>query len=89
MKRPMAALATAAVALGVLMILGPVPSWAQVPEPRLGGQVPSGLKRGDSATVSLRGSNLEGPQELWFDHPGITAEKDEKDPAAFRVTVAR
>jgi hypothetical protein len=46
---------------------------AQLPEPRLTSLSRPGSRVGETAEVALRGSNLEGVTQLWFDHPGIKA----------------
>jgi hypothetical protein len=79
---------TAVAALVVVAARGPLASkaLAQLPQPRLTSLSRTGLRVGESAEVSLRGSDLEGVTRLWFDHPGIhgTHVKD----LAFRVVSA-
>jgi hypothetical protein len=46
---------------------------AQFPHPKLEGLSRSGVRSGESAEVTARGANLDGPLQLWFDHPGLKA----------------
>jgi len=46
---------------------------AQLPQPRLTSLSRTGLRVGEPGEVSLRGSDLEGATQLWFDHSGIHA----------------
>ncbi len=44
---------------------------AQLPQPRLQSIFPPGGRAGETVEVQLNGSDLEGVNELWFDHPGL------------------
>jgi hypothetical protein len=46
---------------------------AQLPQPRLTSLSRTGVRVGESAELSLRGTDLEGVTQLWVDHPGIHA----------------
>ncbi len=46
---------------------------AQLPQPRLQGVFPPGVRAGSTSDVTLRGTDLEGVNALWFDHPGLRA----------------
>ncbi len=48
-------------------------SFAQLPKPRLTSLSRLGVKAGESVDVTLRGTDLEGVDNLWFDHPGLRA----------------
>jgi hypothetical protein len=59
---------------------------AQLPQPRITSLSRAGVRSGESVEVTVRGSDLEGVNELWFDHPGLNA-THQKD-LSFRVTCA-
>src|SRR5262249_4718464 len=44
---------------------------AQLPQPRLSSLSRPGARVGETVELSVRGTDLEGAKELWFDHPGI------------------
>ena len=46
---------------------------AQLPQPRLTSLSRPGMRAGETVEVTLRGSDLEGASQLWFDHAGIMA----------------
>jgi hypothetical protein len=46
---------------------------AQMPQPRLTSLSRQGMRAGETVELSLRGTDLEGATQLWFDHPGIKA----------------
>jgi hypothetical protein len=46
---------------------------AQFPHPKLESLSRPGVRSGESVEVTARGANLEGPLQLWFDHPGLKA----------------
>ena len=46
---------------------------AQYPQARLSSLSRTGVRAGETAEVTLRGSDLEGATQLWFDHPGLSA----------------
>ena len=58
------------VVLTVLAVVAARPAQAQLPQPRLQGIFPMGVRAGSTADVTLRGTDLEGVNALWFDHPG-------------------
>ena len=73
-----------------LVIVGPLtcglPAVAQLPQARLSSLSRPGVRSGESAEVTLRGTDLEGVTQLWFDHPGLKA-THVKD-LTFRITSA-
>lgn len=56
-----------------LAILSPAPALAQFPMPRLLGVMPPGGAAGTNVDVTLSGTDLEGANAIWFDHPGLRA----------------
>ena len=46
---------------------------AQFPQARLSSVSRPGVRAGETAEVTLRGTDLEGASGLWFDHPGLRA----------------
>ena len=52
--------------------LSPV-ALAQYPQARLSSVSRPGVRAGETAEVTLRGTDLEGASGLWFDHPGLRA----------------
>ena len=46
---------------------------AQYPQARLSSVSRTWVCAGETAEVTLRGSDLEGANGLWFDHPGLSA----------------
>ena len=71
-----------------LVIVGPLtcglPAVAQLPQARLSSLSRPGVRSGESAEITLRGTDLEGVTQLWFDHPGLKA-THVKD-LTFRIT---
>ncbi len=61
----------------VVLTIGAVfaarPAQALLPKPRVQGIFPPGVRAGGTADVTLRGTDLEGVNTLWFDHPGLRA----------------
>jgi hypothetical protein len=57
---------------------------AQYPQARLSSMSRTGVRAGETAEVTLRGSDLEGANQLWFDHPGLFAVHVKE--LTFRVT---
>lgn len=57
---------------------------AQLPRPHLTSLSRIGVRVGESVETTVRGTDLEGAERLWFDHPGITA--DRVKDGVFRVT---
>ena len=57
---------------------------AQYPQARLSSISRPGVRAGETAEVTLRGTDLEGASALWFDHPALGA-VHVKD-LTFRVT---
>ena len=49
------------------------PALAQLPQARITSLSRPGVRSGESAEVTLRGTDLEGVTQLWFDHPGLKA----------------
>lgn len=49
------------------------PALAQLPQPRLQSLSRPGAQAGESVDVTVRGTDLEGVNALWFDHPGLRA----------------
>jgi hypothetical protein len=60
------------------------PVQAQLPQARITSLSRVGVRSGESVEVTLRGSDLEGVNQLWFDDPGLKAIRL-KD-LTFRVT---
>ncbi len=48
-------------------------AWAQLPQPKLQSLSRPGVQAGETADVTVRGTDLEGVNALWFDHPGLRA----------------
>ena len=46
---------------------------AQLPQARITSLSRPGVRSGESVEITLRGSDLEGANQLWFDHPGLKA----------------
>ncbi len=69
MNRPVRLL----VALGLAVLGLGEASWGQLPQPRLKSLSRMGGQAGESVDVTLRGTDLEGVDTLWFDHPGLRA----------------
>ncbi len=57
---------------GLSALFGPAVR-AQYPQARLSSVSRPGVRAGETAEVTLRGSDLEGASGLWFDHPGLSA----------------
>ena len=74
------------VVLTVGAVVAARPAQAQLPQPRLQGIFPMGVRAGSTADVTLRGTDLEGVNALWFDHPGLRA--FHLKGATFRVACA-
>ncbi len=65
-------------AVAALVLIGGLAAFeraarAQLPQPRLTSLSRQGTRAGETVELSLRGTDLEGVTQLWFDHPGITA----------------
>jgi len=88
MLRPQSTRFVAALAmvLALAMTVTTSTAQAQLPQPRLTSLSRPGMRTGETVEVTLRGSDLEGASQLWFDHPGITA-THVKD-STFRVVSA-
>lgn len=48
-------------------------AFGQLPKPRLQSVFPSGSRRGETVEIQLVGTDLEGVDALWFDHPTLRA----------------
>ena len=59
---------------------------AQLPAPRLDSIFPMGGKAGDSVDITLKGADLTGDGQLFFNDPGITSEPLGK--GVFKVKIA-
>ena len=59
--------------LGLVASYGTPTSFAQLPKPKLTSLSRLGVATGESVDVTLRGTDLEGVNQLWFDHPGLRA----------------
>ncbi|MEO6810867.1 MAG: PPC domain-containing protein [Isosphaeraceae bacterium] len=68
------------------MTLTPGTARAQRPHPRLQGVFPSGGQAGETVTVQTSGTDLEGVDALWFDHPGLRA--FQKKGPVFTIAIA-
>ena len=72
------------------------PAAGQLPNPRLNGLSPSGARVGTTVEVVPRGEDLDGPEAIFFSHPGISGTLAKPDvpvwqrpqSAPFSVTVA-
>ncbi len=75
----------------LLIVGGPLalglPARGQFPEPRLTAITPAGWRAGEDVEVIVTGTDLEGADQLWFDHPGLRAFRL-KDTNKFRVAIA-
>lgn len=62
-----------ALCLFLCFLLGglPLTTSAQLPQPRLQAIFPAGGQAGETVEVNLTGTDLEGANALWFDHPGL------------------
>lgn len=60
-------------ALSFVALALAAPVRAQLPQPRLQSLSRIGIPAGESVDVTLRGTDLEGNTQLWFDHPGLRA----------------
>lgn len=56
---------------------------AQLPATHLDGVYPAGGRPGETIDVTLAGTNLDDVQQLWFSHPGFTAERKMAEPGPF------
>jgi hypothetical protein len=65
-------LAIGAVLVFVSVLLSPTAT-AQFPQARLSSLSRTAVRAGETVEVTLRGTDLEGATQLWFDHPGLTA----------------
>jgi hypothetical protein len=70
--------------LAVVILIQPRAVMGQWPQARLSSLSRAGVRSGESAEVTLRGSDLEGVTQLWFDDPGLSA-AHVKD-LTFRIT---
>jgi len=61
------------ICLASIGLVLPRSALAQWPQPRLTGITRPGCQAGESAEVTLNGTDLEGVHTLWFDHPGLRA----------------
>lgn len=86
-RRSRAVAATAlTIAALVLAVRGTPPVRAQLPQARITSLSRPGVRSGETVEVTIRGSDLEGTNQLWFDHPGLKA-THVKD-LTFRVSCA-
>jgi hypothetical protein len=72
-RRSVRIVATIASALSMALSVLATVARAQLPQPRLTSLSRPGLRAGETVEVSLRGTDLEGVNQLWFDHAGIRA----------------
>ncbi len=77
----------------LLLVLssGPQAARAELPVPRLHSLFPTGARQGTAIETVVQGSDLEDTTRLYFNHPGIVAEKlpdEQGKPLRFKVTVA-
>ena len=70
----------------LLPILVQSAAQAQFPKHRLFSVYPAGGRDGETVEVQVTGAQLDGPMQLWFDHPGLRA-FHVKGPT-FRVAIA-
>ncbi|RUL87786.1 PPC domain-containing protein [Tautonia sociabilis] len=79
-----------AIAAMMFLVVLPASTRADWPRHRLDGAFPPGGRAGESVEIRLIGGDLDAVEGLWFDHPGIEADRIEGDekPPRFRVTIA-
>src|SRR5437016_5552160 len=75
-----------AVAIAMAWLVGLNAALAQIPRPRLQSIYPAGGREGETIDVQLSGTDLEGVDALWFDHPGLRA--FHRKAVAFTVAIA-
>ncbi len=46
---------------------------ASLPQPTIHTVFPAGIHAGETVDITVRGTDLEGVNSLWFDHPGLRA----------------
>ncbi|HEV3122524.1 MAG TPA: pre-peptidase, partial [Isosphaeraceae bacterium] len=61
------------VAAGLLAVSPGRTAHAQLPLPRLQSLFPAGGQAGQNVDITVAGSDFEGVNALWFDHPGLRA----------------
>src|SRR5690348_11300907 len=59
------------------------PASAQLPVARLSAAFPAGGNQGSTIEVTLNGTDLDGANQLYFTHAGITAKQVILDPTEF------
>ncbi|HEX7377057.1 MAG TPA: PPC domain-containing protein, partial [Pirellulales bacterium] len=59
------------------------PAAAQLPLARLNSAFPPGGKQGSTSELTLNGTDLDGINRLYFNHPGITAKQVVLEPTEF------
>lgn len=69
----------------VLLLAIPTIAKAQMLQPRIQSVFPAGGQLGRSVGIELGGTDLDGADQLWFDHPGLSAEPI--DGNRFRVAI--
>ena len=78
--------AARAVALAIATVVAPATAHAQLPQMGLNSAFPAGGRAGEAVAVQVVGTNLEGVEGLWFDHPGFRAFR--LKGGAFAVAIA-
>jgi hypothetical protein len=63
----------AALTVTAALLLSASSAQAQLPQARLQSLSRLGMRAGDTVDVTLRGTDLEGVNQLWFNHPGLRA----------------
>lgn len=59
------------------------PVWAQLPLARLSAAFPPGGKQGSTIELTVNGTDLDGANRLYFNHPGITGKQVILEPTEF------
>lgn len=89
LRRSSAAVALSTAILTALAALGTVrEARAELPAVQLNSIFPAGGKQGTTVEVTLTGSDFEGVDELYFDHPGLNAEQVTQEKDGKKVPVA-
>ncbi|HUY36677.1 MAG TPA: PPC domain-containing protein [Pirellulales bacterium] len=77
---------TLRILLALLALCGAGPARAELPSIRLDRIQPLGAAAGSTVELEVTAADAEGEEQLWFDHPGIKAQR--LKPGHFQVTIA-
>ena len=72
----------------VICLLCPVVAWADLPSIRFDQLAPLGGEQGSEFEVEVKGAEIEGPLQLLFDHPGLSAVPVDGKERWFKITVS-